>query len=38
MTQEPANVNRKRVGRLIRFGVVIAAVVTLLLVVLYRRA
>jgi membrane fusion protein, multidrug efflux system len=34
MTQEPANVNRKRVGRLIRFGVVIAAVVTLLLVVL----
>jgi membrane fusion protein, multidrug efflux system len=34
MTQEPANVSRKRVGRLIRFGVVIAAVVTLLLVVL----
>jgi len=34
MTQEPANVSRKRVGHLIRFGVVIAAVVTLLLVVL----
>ena len=34
MTQEPANVSRKRVGRLIRFGVVIAAVATLLLVVL----
>ena len=34
MTQETANVSRKRVGRLIRFGVVIVAVVTLLLVVL----
>ena len=34
MTQEPVNLSRKRVGRLIRFGVVIAAVVTLLLVVL----
>src|SRR6202048_2048081 len=34
MTQEPANVSRKRVGHLIRFGVVIAAVVALLLVVL----
>jgi multidrug efflux system membrane fusion protein len=34
MIQEPTNVSRKRVGRLIRFGVVIAAAVTLLLVVL----
>jgi membrane fusion protein, multidrug efflux system len=34
MPQEPENVSRKRVGRLIRIGVVIAAVVTLLLVVL----
>jgi multidrug efflux system membrane fusion protein len=34
MTQEPQNVSRKRVGRLIRIGVVTAAVVTLLLVVL----
>jgi membrane fusion protein, multidrug efflux system len=34
MTQEPENVSRKRVGRAIRIGVVIAAAVTLLLVVL----
>ena len=34
MTQEPANASRKRVGSLIRFGVVSAAVVTLLLVIL----
>jgi multidrug efflux system membrane fusion protein len=34
VTQEPANASRKRVGLLIRSGVVIAAVVTLLLVVL----
>jgi multidrug efflux system membrane fusion protein len=34
MTQEPEIVSRKRVGRAIRIGVVIAAVVTLLLVVL----
>jgi multidrug efflux system membrane fusion protein len=34
MTQEPEIVSRKRVGRAIRIGVVIAAAVTLLLVVL----
>ncbi|MEY2396534.1 MAG: rane fusion protein multidrug efflux system, partial [Acidobacteriaceae bacterium] len=34
MTQEPENLSRKRVGRAIRIGVVIAAAVTLLLVVL----
>jgi membrane fusion protein, multidrug efflux system len=34
MTQEPENVSRKRVGYRIRFGVIIAAVVTLLLVIL----
>jgi multidrug efflux system membrane fusion protein len=34
MTQEPENVSRKRVGRAIHIGVVIAAVGTLLLVVL----
>jgi multidrug efflux system membrane fusion protein len=34
MTQESENVSRKRVGRLIRIGVVTAAVVTLLLVLL----
>ncbi len=34
MTQEPANASRKRVGSLIRFGVISAAAVTLLLVIL----
>jgi membrane fusion protein, multidrug efflux system len=34
MTQEPVNLSRKRVGRLIRIGVISSAVVTLLLVIL----